>query len=289
MELQHTLMARTPGIQLPAAAAPPAPSKRDAKRKRDQNADDEDEDDDEEQEEEEEEDGGAALESLWLRLSSQHEALTPYRDTALDSWHRRTVLSSGSGAMRNAGLRALNQSISSQVAALMRDPGARGTRLYGMEGGGGCRLEWEAVRIEAWRDQVPRPRQECGVCCVAPINSHAVILISTSSPFRPAAKFIKRTRLTLSACPRVLCEPPHESAAATTAADPHAAADVEAETAALDGSSRRGGAAAGASASEARDVLEEERDGETYDDAEFYQQLLKEFLDKGMEGELVGG
>eukprot|EP00198_Chlamydomonas_reinhardtii_P004533 XP_001693869.1 transcription factor [Chlamydomonas reinhardtii] len=224
MELQHTLMARTPGIQLPAAAAPPAPSKRDAKRKRDQNADDEDEDDDEEQEEEEEEDGGAALESLWLRLSSQHEALTPYRDTALDSWHRRTVLSSGSGAMRNAGLRALNQSISSQVAALMRDP----------------------------------------------------------------AKFIKRTRLTLSACPRVLCEPPHESAAATTAADPHAAADVEAETAALDGSSRRGGAAAGASASEARDVLEEERDGETYDDAEFYQQLLKEFLDKGMEGAAAG-
>lgn len=32
----------------------------------------------------------------------------------------------------------------------------------------------------------------------------------------------------------------------------------------------------------AADVVEEERDGETYDDTEFYQQLLKEFLDKGL-------
>ncbi|KAG2443470.1 hypothetical protein HXX76_001825 [Chlamydomonas incerta] len=218
LKLQHTLMARTPGIQLPASASAPAPasSKKDRKRRRDPAAD-------EEGAEDGQQGGDAAVESLWLRLSSQHEALAPYRDTALDSWHRRTVLSSGSGAMRNAGLRALNQSVSSQVAALMRDP----------------------------------------------------------------AKFIKRTRLTLSACPRVLCEPPRESATTAAAADPHAATDVEAETAALDGGSRRGGAA-GVSASEARDVLDEERDGETYDDAEFYQQLLKEFLDKGMEGAAAG-
>ncbi|KAG2443212.1 hypothetical protein HYH02_009286 [Chlamydomonas schloesseri] len=221
MELQHTLMARTRGIQLPAATAAGTSSKpqQDGKRKRDQDDDDDDDDD-----LDAEGGGAAALDSLWLRLSSQHEALAPYRDTALDSWHRRTVLSSGSGALRNAGLRALNQSISSQVAALMRDP----------------------------------------------------------------AKFIKRTRLTLSACPRVLCEPARESAAAAKAADPHAAADVEAETAALEGGSSRRGAAAGVSASEARDVLEEERDAETYDDAEFYQQLLKEFLDKGMEGAAAG-
>ncbi|GFR52680.1 hypothetical protein Agub_g15306, partial [Astrephomene gubernaculifera] len=209
LDLQHTLMGRISGISLPPAAA--ASGRQDAagaasgKRPRDEDDDDA---------EEEETAGGAAgplgLDALWERISSHHTALAPYRDASLDSWHRRTVLSSGSGALRNSGLRALNQSISSQVQALMRDP----------------------------------------------------------------AKFIKRTRLTLSTCPRVLCEP-SRGAAATSALDEDALLGQR------EGDVSAAAAAAG-SASVAADVVEEERDGETYDDSEFYQQLLKEFLDKGI-------
>ncbi|PNH10770.1 Protein bfr2 [Tetrabaena socialis] len=100
--------------------------------------------------------------------------------------------------------------------------------------------------------------------------------------FNPApgpAKVIKRTRLTLSTCPRVWCEPPRApSSAAATADEPlDATATATAPTT--------------ASVSEAAtDVfVEEERDAETYDDAEFYQQLLKEFLDKGLAEGAAGG
>ncbi|GLC43953.1 hypothetical protein PLESTB_000213500 [Pleodorina starrii] len=209
LELQHALMGRNSAITLPpppasAAAAAAASGKR---RRPD------DDDDDEEEEGSDDGDADAAdggLDALWARISSHQDALAPFRDVSLDSWHRRTVLSSGSGALRNSGLRALNQSISSQVQALMRDPG----------------------------------------------------------------KFIKRTRLVLSACPRVLCEPPRAGGAAAAELDPLGGdADPAAAAAA---------AAAVATSSVATDVTEEERDPETYDDSEFYQQLLKEFLDKGL-------
>ncbi|EFJ50087.1 apoptosis antagonizing transcription factor-like protein, partial [Volvox carteri f. nagariensis] len=210
LELQHTLMARIPAVTLmPSAGAEAATaSGRLAKRRRPDtdgaaevaagvNNNDLDDSD---------------LESLWQRVSARHEALAPFRDASLDSWHRRTVLSSGSGALRNSGLRALNQSISSQVQALMRDP----------------------------------------------------------------AKFIKRTRLALSACPRVLCEPPRASTA--VGLDPLGG---DADGLSVGGRDGTAGTAAPTS-SVAVDLTEEERDPETYDDSEFYQQLLKEFLDKGL-------
>lgn len=115
-------MARNSAItvpqQLPAAAAIAATdAQRTAAKRRRQDDDDGNDDGNTDR-------GRASgLELLWRRIGSYHEALVPFRDASVDSWHRRTVLSSGSGALRNSGLRALNQSISSQVTALMRDPG----------------------------------------------------------------------------------------------------------------------------------------------------------------------
>ncbi|PNH01955.1 hypothetical protein TSOC_012099 [Tetrabaena socialis] len=136
LDLQHTLLARTAGVTLPAhdaAAAAAAAAARAAKRPR--------------------QDAPAAApgtlapassgaDALWERISSHHAALAPYRDASLDSWHRRTVLSSGGGggALRSGGLRALNQSVSSQVAALMRDPGE-----------GACVYVWRRAPEKAMR------------------------------------------------------------------------------------------------------------------------------------------
>ncbi|GLI61940.1 hypothetical protein VaNZ11_004501 [Volvox africanus] len=202
LELQHTLMARNSAIRLsPVSCSGDGSAASGAKRQR----------------LEPDPSGNAGdavidngLECLWQRISLHHEALAPFRDLSLDSWHRRTVLSSGSGALRNSGLRALNKSISNQVQALMRDP----------------------------------------------------------------AKFIKRTRLAVATCPRVLCEMPRSSAAAAAALDPLGSDGNDAPEG-RDGTE-------GPSSTVAAEILEEERDPETYDDGEFYQQLLKEFLDKGI-------
>ncbi len=141
--MQHALVTRTPGITPPAGTATAeeraAPAGGDRKRRRtsadkDGNADA----------------GGsyssAGLDALWRRVSRGYEALATFRDASLDSWHRRTVLASGSGGLRNSlmGLRALNQSISSQVQALLRDPGASGRPAGRCEGTrGGCSEDGE--------------------------------------------------------------------------------------------------------------------------------------------------
>jgi protein AATF/BFR2 len=177
---------------------------------------------------------------LWRRLSAAHVALGPYRDTALDTWQRRTALSYGAGG---GGLRALAQPVSAQVAALLREPGAlaggwRGSVWALLGARGLCGAEglegWRAVKEQATYGRLAAPHRHPHLRCVL--------------PRAPAGKAIRRTQLPLSAAPRVLCEPP---AAAPGPAD---APDGEA------------------------------RDEETYDDAEFYSQLLKEFLDKGLAG-----
>ena len=56
---------------------------------------------------------------MWERLDSAYKRFSQYRDASIDRWHRKTVLSSGIAA--RGGLRALNQSVSSQVLALLRD------------------------------------------------------------------------------------------------------------------------------------------------------------------------
>ncbi|CAL8462818.1 g2352 [Coccomyxa elongata] len=58
----------------------------------------------------------------WARINAAYGRFAPYRDASMDRWHRKTMLMTGTGAMRN-NLRALNQSLSSQVAALVKDSG----------------------------------------------------------------------------------------------------------------------------------------------------------------------
>lgn len=69
----------------------------------------------------EEEDGEAESVSKWQRIDEEYRKLTPFRDASIDRWHRKTMLISGAGALKG-NLRALNQSVSSQVALLMKDP-----------------------------------------------------------------------------------------------------------------------------------------------------------------------
>jgi protein AATF/BFR2 len=57
---------------------------------------------------------GAA--AAWAAVDGAIDSMAGFRDASLDKWHRRTVLSSGTAALRgSSGLRALQQSISSQV------------------------------------------------------------------------------------------------------------------------------------------------------------------------------
>ena len=63
------------------------------------------------------------LPSLWGKMEALKTASSSFIDSALDRWHRRAVVVSSLGAAKGGSsqLRALNQSISSQVAAMMRD------------------------------------------------------------------------------------------------------------------------------------------------------------------------
>jgi protein AATF/BFR2 len=69
--------------------------------------------------------------AAWAAVDSTIESLAGFRDASLDKWHRRTVLSSGTAALRgSSGLRALQQSISTQVGgALGIDSRAGDVRL----------------------------------------------------------------------------------------------------------------------------------------------------------------
>jgi protein AATF/BFR2 len=52
----------------------------------------------------------------WRRISAAYSRLEPYRDLSMDRWHRKTMLMTGSGALRG-NLKALNQSLSAQVVS----------------------------------------------------------------------------------------------------------------------------------------------------------------------------
>lgn len=54
-------------------------------------------------------------------MDEADRSFAAFRDSSLDRWHRKTMLSAGNAAMRS-NLRALNQSVSQQVAALMANP-----------------------------------------------------------------------------------------------------------------------------------------------------------------------
>ena len=74
---------------------------------------------------------GVDVDALWGRLEDGYGRFAPFRDDSLDRWHAKTSNAAG-GAAARPGLRALNQAVSQQVAAALRDaPRAlrRATRL----------------------------------------------------------------------------------------------------------------------------------------------------------------
>ncbi|WIA09873.1 hypothetical protein OEZ85_010087 [Tetradesmus obliquus] len=140
----------------------------------------------------------------WSAVDAAISNLAGFRDASLDKWHRRTVLSSGTAALRgSSGLRALQQSVSSQVAALMGD----------------------------------------------------------------SAKLVARSQLPLELAPRPLGTP------ARAQPQPGGSDD---EVDADDGRRQPGGGGR----------RERARDAETYDEGDFYQQLLKELLEAAPPGSL---
>eukprot|EP00891_Asterochloris_glomerata_P009292 jgi/Astpho2/9292/Aster-06865 len=162
---------------------------------------------------------GSVPERKWQRIDEAYRLLAPFRDASVDRaallnkhehssglqvmhrhvcrWHRKTMLASG-GIVSRGNLRALNQSVSSQVAALLRS----------------------------------------------------------------SDKAVQRTALSGTDRPRVLCAPGHWQAPAASAAEQPLQQAVEAGVATAT-------APTGAV----------EPNNETFDDAEFYAQLLKEFLE----------
>jgi protein AATF/BFR2 len=53
----------------------------------------------------------------WKALEDRYQSFASYRDTSLDRWHRKTMLTSGS----KSSMKILNQGISKQVDLLMKD------------------------------------------------------------------------------------------------------------------------------------------------------------------------
>lgn len=139
---------------------------------------------------------------LWERGEAAMAASAPFRDAALDRWHRKAALLGGGKAGAGLGLRALGQPPSAQVAAAMAD----------------------------------------------------------------AARLLDRARLPVHAAPRrVACDVPPTRVACgggENTDDDEAAGQPSTTTA---------------------------RDPDTYDDGEFYSQLLKEFVEAASGGAAGGG
>ena len=148
---------------------------------------------------------GLDSEASWEAVEEAVAAMAGFRDATLDKWHRRTVLSSGGVALKGAGLRALHQSISQQVAAAMGE----------------------------------------------------------------ASKLIRRTQLPVGLAPRPLGS---RKAAMVGAERGGVLGEGEDEVVEEPGGGEGGG---------------EERDVDTYDDGDFYQQLLKELIDAGGVGAMA--
>ncbi|PKA47650.1 hypothetical protein AXF42_Ash014427 [Apostasia shenzhenica] len=57
----------------------------------------------------------------WLKTYKLHCRITPFRNSSIDKWHRKTQVTTGAAAFRHK-LNAFNQNVSDQVAGYMRDP-----------------------------------------------------------------------------------------------------------------------------------------------------------------------
>ncbi|KAJ6833911.1 uncharacterized protein M6B38_336815 [Iris pallida] len=57
----------------------------------------------------------------WLQIHEMQSRIAPFRNNAVDKWHRKTQVTTGAAAFKGK-LHAFNQNISDQVAGYMRDP-----------------------------------------------------------------------------------------------------------------------------------------------------------------------
>ncbi|CAI5933411.1 unnamed protein product [Closterium sp. NIES-64] len=65
-----------------------------------------------------------SFEEVWEQISRAYERFRPFSQSSIDRWHRKTLLTSGAMAAGRSSsrLRALNQSVSQQVASALRAP-----------------------------------------------------------------------------------------------------------------------------------------------------------------------
>ncbi|KQK02801.1 putative uncharacterized protein DDB_G0270496 [Brachypodium distachyon] len=65
----------------------------------------------------------------WLEVQKLQTRITPFRNTEIDKWQRKTQVTTGAAALKGK-LHAFNQNISDQVAGYMRDPSRMINRMY---------------------------------------------------------------------------------------------------------------------------------------------------------------
>ncbi|KAM3197364.1 hypothetical protein ACQJBY_072805 [Aegilops geniculata] len=65
----------------------------------------------------------------WLQVQKLHTRITPFRNTEIDKWQRKTQVTTGAAALKGK-LHAFNQNISDQIAGYMRDPSRMINRMY---------------------------------------------------------------------------------------------------------------------------------------------------------------
>ena len=65
----------------------------------------------------------------WSQVQKLHTRITPFRNTEIDKWQRKTQVTTGAAALKGK-LHAFNQNISDQVAGYMRDPSRMINRMY---------------------------------------------------------------------------------------------------------------------------------------------------------------
>ena len=251
---------------LAARAAGREAGRRGKKRKQQEGAEsggDDDGDDDEEEEEEEDDDdlddddGGSGLNpetaALWRRLERSLRSFEPVRDAAFDRWHRKAALLAGGGAALRGGLRVLDQPPSKQVAAAMASSfgsSKTGGSSFSSGGGGGGAENRLLSRSRLLRSDAPKRLGETSALAAA----------------AAAASGEKRKKKKL-----------RPSASASSASDSDSGSSSS-----DDDEEEEGGQQQDFPASDARD-----RD--TYDDGEFYSQLLKEFVEANSSATGGGG
>jgi protein AATF/BFR2 len=210
--------------------------------------------------------GSIDVDALWARLDGGCRAFVPFRDAAFDKWHAKASLAGAAPAQKGGGLRALNQPPSAQVrpsrevaiCAIFclhaREYPRRRSFHAAFRGQCACHSDATCNARAALLRAALRCRGAPPPLGAAPqhnrMDPDASCSVQVAAVLRDSARARLRAAPLASAAPPRLCEPP---------AAPPAAPSV-------------GGGSDGAASATPRDA-------ESYDDAEFYAQLLKELLE----------